>query len=268
MIVLVLIGFGVYRELLIEPLTVIFGRQEGSHGMLVPFIAGYFVWLKRKKIGEMIPDYAVYSGTLTVAAGFCLLFLSRYIKEAISLPFLSFLTVASGILIIFLGKEFFKEFGFSIFYLITMIPLPAGLYDRLADWWRYFAMSAIPVLELFGLTIYREGLKVYMPGCNVVIADSCSGARYLLPYISLGIAYAYLYKKNLKSRIFIVIATIPLSLAAAFMRLFIVLLSIHWIGCFMAGEPHVWISWIVFMVMLAFGLLLDYYVVRRVNNFC
>jgi hypothetical protein len=70
----------------------------------------------------------------------------------------------------------------------------------------------------------------------------------------------------MKSRVLLVLATVPLSLVAAFFRLLFVLLAVYYIGCFMAGEPHVWISWAVFMIVLMFGIILDYYLTKWIKK--
>ena len=39
---------------------------------------------------------------------------------------LTFIILITGILLLFTGKDFFKELSFPILFLISMIPLPEG----------------------------------------------------------------------------------------------------------------------------------------------
>ena len=127
-------------------------------------------------------------------------------------------------------------------------------------------MTSVWVLQLFDLSIYRDGYMVHLPNCDVEVVHGCSGVRYLLPYFVLGLAYAYLYKNSLKSQVLFVIATIPLSLVATFLRLFFVFLGVYFFGCFMAGKPHIYISWAVFIGVMALGVLADIYFVKKAQD--
>ena len=72
-----------------------------------------------------------------------------------------------------------------------------------------------------------------------------------LPYFIFGLAYAYVCKKTVKSRILVVLAAIPMSIIGGVIRQSIIYLSAHHIGPFMVEyRTHVLIGWSVFLVVL------------------
>ena len=157
------------------------------------------------------------------------------------------------------GKDMFKDLGFPLFYLATMIPLPKPLYAQLTEGMRMATTSlSVWVLQLFHFPIYREGYNVSLPNMNLFVANSCSGIRYLIPYFVFGLAYAFVCKKTLKSRVLVVLAAIPISVIGGAIRQSLIFLSAHYIGPFMAEHrPHVMISWSVFVTVLVLAMALD-----------
>ena len=252
-----------YSEVLREPLSKVIRRSDGSHGVLVPFISAYFIWLKRKELQELKPDFAVLPGILIAVIGISLLCIGKSVNELILLPVLSFWALSVGLFTGIFGTRITKVLIFPIFLLIGGMPFQRSWYNVLGEWWRDIGITSVWVLQQLGVSIYREGYNVFLPNCDVKVVHGCSGIRYLFPYFILGLAYAYLYKKTTKSRVLFVLAAIPLSLVASFFRLFFVFLGVYWFGCFMAGKPHIWISWAVFIGVLIVAVWADMFFSRK-----
>ena len=118
--------------------------------------------------------------------------------------------------------------------------------------------GSVWVLHLFNFPIYREGFRVEIPNMNLFVDMNCSGIRYLIPYFVFGLAYAFVCKKTMKSRILVVLATIPLSLISAVLRQSIVFSSAYYIGPFTVEHlPHLLISWSVFIMVLGVAIWMD-----------
>ena len=66
-----------------------------------------------------------------------------------------------------------------------------------------------------------------------------------------GIAYAFRFKHNIRSRLVVVAAAVPLAIAGGVLRLWIIFTTAYYIGPVMTEHrPHVLLSWSVFMVVL------------------
>jgi len=261
-LLVVLLGLAsllLYRNLLPELASSILHREDASHGVFIPIISGYLVWHGRQRIQDIKPSYSIYPGLLTIAGGLTLALATRN-SEEVFLPALSFLLVAVGLVIAILGKQVFKELAFPICFLATMFPIPKGIYEKLAEAMRMSTTSgSVWLLQLCGFPIYREGYSISMANIDLFVAMACSGIRYLIPYFVFGLAYAYLTRSTLKSRILLVLATVPLAILAGTLRQTSVFLSAYYIGPFMAEHrPHVMTSWAVFVSVLAAAIWLDH----------
>jgi exosortase len=242
----------------------ILGRKGSSHGVFVPLLCLYFVWRKKPALGEIEAKYEIVPGIMVVTGGFLLFSLAR-LHNYFFWECVSFMVVLSGLVICFLGKEWFKEISFPIVFLITMIPVPEHYYDTMADWLRQTTiMTSTELLALVGVPVLREDLLIHLPNVALKINIGCSGIRYLLSYFVFGIAYAYLFRTKTTQRILVVGLTVPISLMASTLRLTVIALLTYYIGPHMAHYwPHVITSWSVFFSVLVFFVALDRWLVSR-----
>ena len=258
MIVAVGLGVFVYQETLRVLLTNVLHREGSSHGLFVPFISGYFFWLKREKIREIEIDFSLVQGGAMIALSLVIFYLSRS-RADIALPALSFILVGSGLIVALLGNQLFKEVAFPLLFLITMIPLPMNLYNHIGEWMRQWVTTGcVWLTQLLQLPIYREGYSIQLPARKIFIAMGCSGIRYLLSYFVFSLAYAYLCKRSFRARSLVVLASFPIALVAGVLRLTSIYLAVCFIGPFMAEHrPHIFLSWMVFLAVLVVAVAVD-----------
>jgi exosortase len=262
--ILVGLGFTIYAEALCALLICVIQRRESSHGLFVPFISGYLVWLKLDKFKGKKPRADLLTGSAMLSAGCVLFYLGRS-SAGFSFPVLSFLFVAAGLILVIFGPGVFKEVGFPLFFLAAMIPLPEALYGQIAEWMRHVATwGAVTLIKPLGLPLYREGFNIYLSDIHISVEYGCSGIRYLIAYFAFSLAYAFRYKQNNKARVLVVLATVPLALIGGVLRLWMILFTVHFIGPFMAEHrPHVLLSWSVFAVLLSAAIGVDRYLSSR-----
>ena len=262
---LLLLGLGVtiYAEPLYKLFVSVLQRQDSSHGIFVPFISGYILWLKIDKIREIKAQAALLPGSTMAMAGFTLFYLGGN-GTGLFLPALSFLLIAGGLILVFFGMEMFKEVSFPLIFLASMIPLPEAVYSQLAEWMRQsITWPALALTKPFGIPIHQVGYDIYLPDSHLYVAHGCSGIRYLLSYFIFGIAYAFRFKHNNRARLLVVVATVPLAIAGGVLRLWIIFTSAYYIGPVMtAHRPHVLLSWSVFTLLLVAAIAADRYVSR------
>ena len=267
-----LVGLGVtlYPETLRGLVSSVLHREGSSHGLFVPFISGYFLWLKREKIRRVKIDFSLLSGAIMIVVALLLLYFSRNSTE-ITLPALSFVLVASGLVLALFGMQLFKEVAFPLLFLATMIPLPETIYYQIGEFMRRsVTIGSVWLTQILQLPIYREGYSIQLPSTKIFIAASCSGIRYLLSYFVFSLPYAYLCKNSSRGRALVVLASFPIALVAGVLRLTSIYLAVYFIGPFMAEHrPHVVLSWFVFLAVLVVAIAADQYLsglkIRRAN---
>lgn len=262
--VLVALGVTLYGKPLYALSVAVLQRQGSSHGLFVPFISGYLVWLKFDKIKEVTPQIALLPGGAMATAG-VVLFILGSSSEGFSLPVLSFLFVAGGLILVLFGTEVFKQVSFPVFFLVAMIPLHQGVDKWIADWMaRTSTWGAVMLVRIMGVPLFREGLDIYLPDTHLYIAHGCSGIRYLLSYLVFSLAYAFRFKQSTAARALVVIGSVPLSIIGGMLRLSIIFTSAYYIGPIMVEHrPHVLLSWSVFTFLLVGVIAIDRYVSKK-----
>lgn len=255
---LVALGVFVYPETLRELLWSVLHREGSSHGLFVPFISGYFFWLKRKNIGRLEPCFSLLPGTIIAVAGLFILYISRTGSE-FTLSALSFMVIVFGLVWALFGTQMIKELSFPILFLITMIPMPRPIYNQIAEGIREITTSgSVWLMQLIQLPIFREGYNIQLPSTNLFIDIGCSGIRYLVSYFVFSLAYAFLCKRTFKGKLLVALSSFPIAVIAGVLRLSSIYLSVHFISPFMAEYvPHVLLSWFVFGVLLVASITVD-----------
>jgi exosortase len=257
------LGVTIYLDPLYSLLADVLNRTGSSHGLFVPFICGYLLWLKLEKIKEIKPQTALLPGGMVMMAGFVLSYIGRG-GPGYSLQVLSFLLVAAGLLLLLFGQQVFREVGFPLFFLAAMIPLPEAVYSQVADWLRLTSTwGAVTLLGLVDIPFHRNGYDISLPNIDLVVGEGCSGIRYLLSYLAFSFAYAFRFKQSGKARTLVVIAALPLSVVGGVLRLSVVFSTAYYIGPVMTEQrPHELLSWSVFAVLLVAAIGVDRYIER------
>ena len=260
-ILTLLAGLLIYKTAIIKVISAVLHRQGSSHGVFVPFIALYFIWLKRdvfRKI-EMRFDYP---GIVLIVLG---TIVPLFHMGNFQLHFLSFIVLIAGLFFTILGRAFFKEIFFPLFFLITMTPIPEDLYKTLANYLRHISTGgSLKIISLLGISYFREGWLIQLPNALLKVNMGCSGIRYLVSYVVFGMAYAWLYRDTTRNRLLIVALTIPISLFASICRLTAIFILTYTFGPHMAEHwPHIITSWTVFFVILITCVAIDQYFQKR-----
>ena len=256
-------GLLIYKDPLAIVFSAVIGRQDSSHGIFIPFISGYFLWAGRHGMQKIKPEPALVPAGIMLVLSFALLYPGK--PAGFQLAFLSYLFFIAALILFFYGKKMFMQTSFPLFFLAAMIPLPASFYHEMAEWMRFVTTwGAISVARIFGAPVYREGYDVYMPGLHLVVNHGCSGIRYLLSLFTFGIVYAVLFRQSGWGRGALILVSIPFAIIASITRLSVVFLSAHYISPFWAEhKPHVFLSWVVFVVFLFGGIALDQFIQFR-----
>ena len=88
----------------------------------------------------------------------------------------------------------------------------------------------------------------------------------MISYFVFGIAYAYIMKTGVTSRIVTVALTIPISHISSILRLAIIFMMTHYIGPYWSQpKPHIWLSWFVFFTILFGVMFLDQHFMTRLE---
>jgi exosortase len=174
--------------------------ENYSHGLLIPFIIGYILWLERDRFREARTQPAVWWGVIGV--GFSLLLLWAGTAGAeLFVQRLSLVVMLAGVVIYFWGFRLLRLIAVPLSLLILSIPIPQIIFNRIAFPLQLFASRcAVAAMSFFSIPVLRQGNVIeLMPlGASepkrLAVVEACSGIRSLMTLVTLAVVYAYFTK--------------------------------------------------------------------------
>lgn len=221
-----------------------------SHGFFVPAFAGFLLWQDRERLSKTrrapsiwgLPIILISLVTLILGVFGAELFLSR----------VSLILLIGGMVVFLLGWPTLRAVIFPLLFLVLMVPIPTIVFSQITFPLQILASKlAAWSLPGLGVPVLREGNVITLPAMPLEVAEACSGIRSLLSLITLTIMYGYLMETRLATRIFLVLAAIPIAVAAnAFRIVGTGLLVQYWDPDKAEGFFHAFSGWLIFVVSL------------------
>jgi exosortase len=221
-----------------------------SHGFFVPLFSALVVWQERSRLAGMRLEPSWW-GALFLVAGLCILILGQMGAE-IFLSRASLLIVLAGLIVLFLGWNFFRAMLFPWAFLFLMIPIPAIVFNQITFPLQILASKvASTTLPWMGVPVLREGNVINLPAMSLEVAEACSGIRSLMSLTTLAIIYGYLMERRIDVRVWLAIASIPIAVAANSFRIVGTgLLVQYWDPAKAQGFFHEFSGWLIFVISL------------------
>lgn len=221
-----------------------------SHGFLVPLFSIFIVWQGRARFARMTPQPS-WTGLLILSFAMLLLVVGQMGAE-LFLTRWSLLFVIAGLMVLFLGWNFFHAALFPWAFLSLMIPIPAILYNQITFPLQLLASRvAAAALSLLGVPVLREGNVITLPSMALEVAEACSGIRSLMSLITLAIIYGFVAEKQVRIRYILVAASVPIAVIANSVRIVGTgLLVQYWNADAAQGYFHASWGWMIFIISL------------------
>ncbi len=143
---------------------------------------------------------------------------------------------------------------FPLGYLVVFaVPWGDGMVGPLQDITAHFAVRA---LELTGTPVLLNGREIITPSAVWMVADACSGVKFLVACTALGCLYAYLmYQRWRKRLVFVVLAAVTPIIANGLRVYFTILIGETWGMEYATGTDHMIFGWQFFGTVLVLLLL-------------
>ncbi|MTW21757.1 exosortase A [Allochromatium palmeri] len=234
-------------------IVAIWERSETfAHGFLVVPIVLFLIW--RKRHGLSLLDYGTDWRALPILAGTGFVWLlARLIDVAVIEQLAAVLMVPILVWLIF-GLAAVRYLGFPLAFLFFAVPMGEWLVPPLMD---FTASFTVFLLRLSGLPVYWEGTFFSIPSGDWSVVAACSGIRYLIASVFLGVLYAYLnYHALWRRLLFIALAALTPILANG-LRAYLIVMIGHLSDMRLAvGVDHLIYGWVFFglVMFLLFAL--------------
>lgn len=194
------------------------GKGDFSYCYLVPVIFLYLLYLKADLLRSLEQRSSHYGLLLLFASGVMLFSGRQGSIEALSFVSI-WLSVISIFLIIF-GLRIVKELAFPLVILGFIVPVPSFLNNMFTFKLKLISSYlSVKVMQLSGLSVYREGNIIDLGSTQLQVVDACSGLRYVYPLLLMGFLFAYMFNKKWWERIILIASTIPIAIISNSLRI-------------------------------------------------
>ena len=220
--------------------------SDYSHGILLPFITLYLIWLKRLPLAN--------AETSAQPAGVILLLILSIgwlCAKTINIQAIEQLTLIALIPTLvwtLLGNDKTKIILFPLGYLFFAAPVWDLLIVPLQN---LTALASFNILRLTNLPILLEEHHISIPAGKFLIAKACGGLRFFIAAAAISSLYAYLNYQSISRRLIF----ISIALLGATILNWIRVCIIIWIGQLTnmqhpLVEDHNSLGWSLFAVAL------------------
>ena len=237
-------------------------REDYTHCALIPVAVLFLVW-ERRKVLETLASSPSWTGLVPLCIGVVLFWLGELGGEFFII-YISFWLLVVGLCWLHLGWKKMKLVGFPLLLILAMFPLPNFVNSKLSLHLRLISSRiGVALLQMSGLSAYREGNVIDMGFTQLQVADACSGLRYLIPLMVLSLIIAYYFKGHYWKRAFVFLSSIPLAVAVNSLRIAATGVLHNYIGAAAADEFfHGFSGWLIFVLTFLF-LLFEVVVLRK-----
>jgi len=171
--------------------------ENYSHGLLIPFIIGYIVWVQRDKLARVpVRSSMLWGGAAVVCALFGLW--AGVAGAELYTQRLSLLLILAGVIVYFWGFKLLQWLLVPLGLLFLAIPIPAIVFNKIAFPLQLFASRcAVWSMSLLGIPVLRQGNIIELKPLNsfdtkkLEVVEACSGISSLMTLVTLAVVFAY-----------------------------------------------------------------------------
>lgn len=223
-----------------------------AHGFVILPISAWLVWRSRASLAALEPSPRLGVLALLALAGFG--WLVAEMASVNAAQQFAFVLMIPLLVWAVLGTAVARALAFPLGFLLFAVPFGDFLEPLLMEHTADFTVAA---LRLTGIPVYREGLFFMVPSGSWSIVEACSGLRYLIASVTLGVLYAYLTYRSVRRRLIFVAVSAVVPIVANWLRAYMIVMIGHLSGMkYAVGVDHLIYGWAFFgvVVMILFWI--------------
>ena len=233
-------------------------RPEFSHGPVIPLLS-FYLFLREMRavppvpgpVGDRWPGVAVTGLALAIA-------LLGNLVQISDIVFYALIVWVAGLVLVGFGWARGLVFWPSVLHLVFMLPLPQFLYWKVNTSLQLVSsVIGVEIVRRAGVPVFLDGNVIDLGVYKLMVAEACSGLRYLFPIMSFSYVFAVLYRGPLWHRLVLLAAAAPIAVMMNAVRIGIIGVLVDRYGIAQAeGFLHVFEGWAIFLACIAllFGL--------------
>lgn len=213
-----------------------------NHGFLILPVAGWLIWRQRQCLAG-IAAQPWWPGLMLVTALGAAWMLAAIANVQVLQQYCLVLMCIAAVVTLY-GRRVAAAIAFPLSYILLAVPFGEIFIPPLID---FTASFTVTTLKLAGIPVFHENNFIALPTGNWSVAEACSGLRYLIASLALGMLYACVnYQSMLKRLIFIGISLLLPILANGLRACMVVLIGHYSNMQLAAGVDHLVYGWLFF----------------------
>ncbi len=241
-----------YWPVLINLFTQLSTDEDFSYGLLLPLVSAYLVYLKWPELRcqSWRPSWLGLA-VMALALG---LYLGGKLAAEFYSTRVSFLIFMAGVLLLTGGWKILRLLAFPLFLLVLMLPLPSIVTSYVTLPLQLISSRlAAKFLRFLGYPLLLQGNVIDLGVRQLQVVAACSGLRYILSLLALGIIFCYFYQRSLWKAAILLVALVPSAILANALR-------VAGMGIYPALQEGFWhgfTGWLIFIFCFGFLALLN-----------
>ena len=131
--------------------------ENYSHGLLIPFVIGYFIWFRFESLKSVVTGPAVWLGgtLMLIAVG---MLLAGTLGAELFIQRVSLVVFVTGVVVYFFGMTLMRALSVPFLLFLLAIPIPQIIFNKIAFPLQIYASQfAVWGIRVFGVPTVRKG---------------------------------------------------------------------------------------------------------------
>jgi len=216
------------------------------HGYFVLPIVLYLIWIQRAEVRRLTPTVdaralvpIALAGVGWLAARLGGVLVAEQYFAVASIPLMIFAVA---------GPSVVRKLLFPLGYLLLMVPVGEALIPYLID---YTAAFTVTALRASGVPVLQEGNLLTLPNSQWSVVEACSGLRYLIACVTIGLVFAYLTYRSWIRRALFIALSLAVPIVANWIRAYLIVFVGHTSDMQLAvGVDHLIYGWVFYAFVM------------------
>ena len=193
-----------------------------GYGFLILPIVLFLIWQRRAGLRRLTPRPCFWALPWIVAG--LLVQLVGQVSSIMLLQELAFVALWQGLFVLIFGWSVTRALLFPLFYLFFLVPAGAEVVPLLQ---RSTAEITVPLLRASGIPTFLDSVYIEIPSGSFVVAEVCSGARFLLTSLVLGVLASNLFFRSWWRRLVFMALCLVVPILANGLRAYGIIMLAH-----------------------------------------
>ncbi|MFA6218614.1 MAG: exosortase A [Erythrobacter sp.] len=221
-----------------------------SHTLLIPPIIAWLVWIRRGELARLAPQ-GWWPGLAWLALGLAAWLGGRSLGINLVAQAGTIMALQGAVLALF-GLRAALVLGFPLFYMGFLVPFGDEIIPPLQA---ITASIATALTQWSGIETVADGIGIDTPAGLFIVAEECSGVKFLVAMVALGVLVAHTCFTSRARRAWFMLACVVVPVIANGIRAWATIFIAQYVGAEAAGGfDHIVYGWVFFAIVIALVL--------------